>query len=311
MSPSVDVRFQETPRLLDTRRMVNHEGDAPHAGGVYREGNVTDRGFRMLLSRLLPRERRMRRFTVFSVIGHLTILLGLGFTVAPPLRPIFAEPLYTVAFVESPDPNYEPPKRVRSKSVRPKTETPKPAAQPPPAETVPTPEPDIAPTEIAEPKPKAKPVKPKVVPKAAQPKPKPVEKVPLKPPAKRPDEAPAEDAGPTINNPEAPEDPVSLGMVDQKDFRDSYYLLLVRRKLAESWSAPTGGAGLLKTSIHFVIRRDGTIIDPEVNGSSSDRVYDRAALGAVVNAGAMPPLPQSYDGDEIGITVVFQTRRGN
>jgi protein TonB len=147
-----------------------------------------------------------------------------------------------------------------------------------------------------------------------EPKPKPVvkaprkpEKKPLKPPAPRPDAG--ETAAAEVESPvkDAPEEPVSLGMVDQKNFRHSYYLELIRARLAKEWNEPRTDARVTKVSVHFVIRKDGTVTAVEIREASGSGVYDRAALAAVRGVDRFPPLPESYAGDEIGITVVFQT----
>ena len=245
--------------------------------------------------------RVLQGSTLASVLLHAAVLVvfSLGF-IQPKHEPVFAEPIYTVAFLEAPMPNLEPPKKV---STPPKKE-----AKPAPAAKVEAPAPDDA-VKVADkvtptPETKTEPQKPKPVVKA----PKKPEKKPLKPPAQRPD-ATETAAASEVESPvkDAPEEPVSLGMVDQKNFRHSYYLELIRARLAKEWNEPRTDAKVTKASVHFVIRRDGTVASVEIREASGSGVYDRAALGAVRGVDRFPPLPESYAGDEIGITVVFQT----
>jgi TonB family protein len=109
-----------------------------------------------------------------------------------------------------------------------------------------------------------------------------------------------------VDTPDAPPEPVSLGVVDQKDFRHDYYLELIRGLLARAWNPPDGGSGLLLTSLHFNILRDGTIIEPEIVSPSGWSLYDRAALGSVMTVRKLPPLPEAYAGEQLGLTVNFR-----
>ena len=106
---------------------------------------------------------------------------------------------------------------------------------------------------------------------------------------------------------DAPEEPISLGMVDQDTYLDSYYLALVRARLAKEWDEPRMGNVMTKSSVHFVIHRDGSVTAVEIREGSGSGVYDRSVLGAVKAVSSFPPLPESYAEEELGITVLFQT----
>jgi outer membrane biosynthesis protein TonB len=204
---------------------------------------------------------------------HVLILGLIAVPILKPERPIFAEPIYQVAIVEWPDPNYEPPKPVRTP---PPTPEPAPETRKPPQE--------------------------EAVPVPSKPK-KEVTKKPDPPKPKQPD--PVETPPVKAEAPDAPEDPVSLGIVDQKDFRHDWYLEQLRAILARAWNPPDGGSGLLATAVHFNILRGGVIVEPEIVGPSGWSLYDRAALGAVLSV-KLPPLPESYDGEQLGLTVNFK-----
>lgn len=214
----------------------------------------------------------MRRYTLFSLGIHVLILTSLSLPFARRERPILADPIYEVALVQWPEPNFEPPKPVA--------------------------------------KPKPKPPEPK--PPEPKPKPKPkLETVPLKEKTAPPKETPKPETKPaeTVKAPETPqaqEDPVSLGTVDQPDFKQDSYLQLLRRLLARAWDPPGGGDGMNQAAVHLVIKRDGTIATPEVRTSSGWPLYDRSTLRAVLAVKRFPPLPEAYSGDELGLTVNFR-----
>ena len=248
--------------------------------------------FRRLGVRPTPgRQEPMSRYLVLSAGLHLLAVLLLSIPLSQRPRPIFAEPVYDVALVEWPEPNYKPPVPTR------KVEAPKPKPE------APVPQPEAAPRtdevkipERKQPKPEEK--KP---PEETKPKPKPEEK---KPPEKLPEEPAPQ---PKVDIPDAPREPVSLGMVDQRDFRHDWYLEQIRSRLAALWSRPQGGAGLVQATVHFIIEKDGTVTQPFVQEPSGWSLYDRAALRAVLEAKKFAPLPAEYSGDNLGISVVFQT----
>jgi outer membrane biosynthesis protein TonB len=230
------------------------------------------------------------RFVGLSLGVHLVALILLSIPLSRSPRPIYAEPMYQVALVNWPVPNFKPP-------VPTHTEEP------------PKPKP------VEEPKPKEPPAREKDVVKVPEkPKPKPEKKEPVKKPETKPEPTKAPETKPQettppekeVKVPDTPEEPVSLGMVDQKDFKEDDYLKRVRQILAAEWTSPEGGSGDIRTTIHFVIEKDGTIVQPFVQEPSGWSLYDRQAMGAVVTTRRLPPLPEAYSGDHLGLTVIFQ-----
>ncbi len=237
------------------------------------------------------------RFVLASVGLHAALLALLSVTVARPPQPIYAEQIYQVALVDAPVPNYQPPVP---------THTPKP--------------PEVKPEVKEPPKPPPAPVKDEVkIPETPkQPKRKePPEKKPEppKPVEKKPEAAPTPETPPPAKAdvPDTPELPVSVGPVDQKDFKQDWYLELVRGIIAREWYQPSGGNGMIRATVHFIIHRDGTLAQPYLMEPSGWSLYDRAALGAVLSVEKqqkLPPLPESYQGETLGLSVVFQMRGG-
>jgi len=226
----------------------------------------------------------LRRYALLSLVVHVTVA-GLSLASFPGLRrherPIFAPRIYEVALVPAPVPNYEPPFPQPEKKK-----------QPAPVTPVKAPETKVKP-KVEEPK--EKPVKTKETPP---------QKAKPTPTTTGTSEKPQ--AATTTSAPD--EHPVSMGMVDQANFHQDYYLETIRSILVRLWDPPTGGTpGLHQASIHFIVERDGTITSPEIRSPSGWALYDRSAMGAVMSAmHKLPPLPEGYEGNELGLTVNFQ-----
>ncbi len=247
---------------------------------------------RRLWGRRLPGEPEpMNRYVILSAAAHVLAVLVLSIPLSQRPRPIFAEPVYDVALVDWPEPNYKPPVPTR------KVERPKPK----PVEEPPKPEPEPEPEVIKVPE--------KETPKPKKEEPPEVKKPKVEPAEKEPEEKPAEPETPQpkVDIPDVPPEPVSLGMVDQRDFKHDWYLQQVKSLLAAKWSRPRSGAGLMQATVHFIIQKDGTVVQPYIVEPSGSSLYDRAALRAVVEARKFAPLPVEYSGNELGISVKFQT----
>jgi TonB family protein len=91
----------------------------------------------------------------------------------------------------------------------------------------------------------------------------------------------------------------------------SYYLGVVRDKIARYWIPPAGliAEGREVASIvNFRIDRRGKITGSYVEEPSGTSVFDQAGLRAVAQADPLPPLPQDYEGDWLGIHLRFVYR---
>ncbi len=226
------------------------------------------------------------RYLALSLGVHLAVVFLISIPLVHRVRPIFAEPVYQVALVEWPEPNYAPPVPARV-PVRPQDKPQeKPAAEK-------KPEPDAV--KIQDPR--KKPEKPREETKAVVAEIKKAETPPVVS-----EQPPVERATPN----EAPEGPVSLGTVDQPDFKHDYYLQIVMSRLAQAWVRPPGGQGVTRATIHFIIRRDGSIVQPFLQEPSGWALYDRSVDRAVHEVRQLPPLPEAYAGDQLGVTAVFQ-----
>ncbi len=93
-----------------------------------------------------------------------------------------------------------------------------------------------------------------------------------------------------------------------QDFEYSYYQRQMVARIHRNWQQiPVRGEA--KVLIRFTIDRAGGISGAEVETSSGQDLLDRAALRAVVLAEPLPPLPDSYPRDRVGVHLLFTYRQ--
>jgi len=91
-----------------------------------------------------------------------------------------------------------------------------------------------------------------------------------------------------------------LGSVN---FEYSYYLAILKEKISSNWVRNYIGEG--KVKIYFQIFKDGEIKNAVIEESSGNPGLDKLALRAVLNSSPLPPLPEGYSGDRLGIHLWF------
>ena len=96
--------------------------------------------------------------------------------------------------------------------------------------------------------------------------------------------------------------------LDAAAFPFTYYLRAVEQKISSGWDPvvhgiPPGETG--EVVIAFRILRDGSIEKPVVERSSGLSFFDQSALRAVIGAAPLPPLPESFPEDSLGIHFGF------
>ena len=57
--------------------------------------------------------------------------------------------------------------------------------------------------------------------------------------------------------------------------------------------------------VYFQIKRDGSIIEPQIRESSRNQTVDLLASGAIKRSEPFPPLPVEFGGDYLGIYLCF------
>lgn len=235
----------------------------------------------------IPRMRRAVSYSVIlHVVGCLIFVIGTPWKRRP--APLMEEiPIYLVSF--SP-----PPSRVLT--ARP------PAADRKPAK--PDPEP---PEQTPKPKPPAEKrnVRPVPVQETADQEPDPT---PASPSAAAADTTSGLRG--TIAVPGGGEGEMVIG-ADGPISAYTYYLQVVRDKIARFWVPPAGlisNGHEVASIVNFRIDRRGRITGSYVEEPSGTSVFDQAGLRAVAQADPLPPLPQDYEGDWLGIHLRFVYR---
>jgi TonB family protein len=91
--------------------------------------------------------------------------------------------------------------------------------------------------------------------------------------------------------------------LDSANFPFSYYLRQVTGRIEENWVRPQQNLG--RVVVYFRIKRDGTILEPQIRESSRNQAVDLLASGAVKRSEPFPPLPIEFGGDYLGIYLCF------
>ena len=86
------------------------------------------------------------------------------------------------------------------------------------------------------------------------------------------------------------------------------YLQEIWSRIQDHWEEPllVGSRGTLKATVFFKIFKDGTIAECSVVSQSGMLPFDSAALKAVMDVDAMPPLPEKFQGDHLGVYLDFE-----
>jgi protein TonB len=94
--------------------------------------------------------------------------------------------------------------------------------------------------------------------------------------------------------------------IEGSNFSDDFYLNLVITKIANNWLNPLRGGRKLAVIVYFRIQRSGEVTDAAVKQKSGNPVFDQSALRAALAAAPLPPLPDDYTGDFLGVNFEFE-----
>jgi protein TonB len=87
------------------------------------------------------------------------------------------------------------------------------------------------------------------------------------------------------------------------NFEYSYYLAILKEKIGSNWVRNYIGKG--KVKVYFQIFKNGEIKNAIIEESSGNTGLDKLALRAVLNSSPLPPLPEGYAEDRLGIHLWF------
>ena len=99
-------------------------------------------------------------------------------------------------------------------------------------------------------------------------------------------------------------DPFGVG-----NFPFNFYLQMISDKITSNWFrslVDPGVSGLLQTQVYFRIYKNGTISEVRIEVSSGIEAFDLSARRAIENSQPFATLPNEYDGQYLGITLVFE-----
>jgi len=218
--------------------------------------------------------------------------------------------VYTVDLVSMPLPAPGPP------SGEPRASAPAPAPVRAPEPAVKIPDKPSKPPEKKTTNKKPTPPKPKVEKPAPEPKPAPAESAPVPEPSAA---ATAGDAGKSAGAGAGvgaqalaggPGGGGGSGYLDATDFEYGWYIARISSILPSNWARPMAPElrQPLRAVVHFIIRRDGTLTDIELEQPSGDAALDRSALRAVQDSNPLPPLPYQYGKDSLGVHFYFELK---
>jgi TonB family protein len=95
-------------------------------------------------------------------------------------------------------------------------------------------------------------------------------------------------------------------------FPFQFYLQMISDKITTNWFqslVDPGVGGQLQTQVYFRIYKNGQISDIRIDVSSGVESFDLSAKRAIQNAAPFATLPNEYDGQYLGITLIFEHAR--
>jgi TonB family protein len=98
-----------------------------------------------------------------------------------------------------------------------------------------------------------------------------------------------------------------MGITTEGGRYPSYYLEAIISKIGENWFNPYAGKNIiLKTTVFFLVRKDGEILQPKIEKSSGREDYDQYCLRAVLLTKRLPPIPEDMRVEELKIHLEFE-----
>ena len=97
--------------------------------------------------------------------------------------------------------------------------------------------------------------------------------------------------------------------VDAGSFEFTYYLMLIRNRIAANWTPPAGistGGNPARAVVYFRVSRGGEVSGVRLETPSGTEFFDRSAVRAVTISDPMPPLPLGFPGGELGVHFGFE-----
>ncbi len=93
--------------------------------------------------------------------------------------------------------------------------------------------------------------------------------------------------------------------IDEGSFEYPYWFTLAFSKIERNWSNPVYASNPMNCTIYFQVIKSGRIIKVEIEKSSGIEAFDRACERAVNLSQPLPPLPDQFTQEIIGIHLEF------
>ncbi len=93
--------------------------------------------------------------------------------------------------------------------------------------------------------------------------------------------------------------------VDNASFDYPYWFVQAFSKIEQNWRNPVFANRPLKCVVYFQVIRSGRILKIEVEQSSGIDAFDRACVQAIEKCGKLPPLPDKFVEEILGIHLEF------
>ena len=94
---------------------------------------------------------------------------------------------------------------------------------------------------------------------------------------------------------------------DFPNFPYPWYISRVRASLWNEWSSRMPHGGVISAVVTFKIARGGTAQNITIEKTSSNKLFDFAALASVEQSAPFPPLPADYRQDLLTVHVEFKS----
>ena len=95
-----------------------------------------------------------------------------------------------------------------------------------------------------------------------------------------------------------------VGAAFDQDFEYDYYVRQLNSRIFQHWQRPPVSRTAV-VIVRFTILKNGSVHNEEIEQSSGDSRLDRNSMRAVILADPMPPLPNSFPHDRLGVHVGF------
>jgi TonB family protein len=144
--------------------------------------------------------------------------------------------------------------------------------------------------------------------------PKPVRPPPTKPATKTTPKVPSWAQTDSFAQDEAAKKPSNVGASGAaaaagQPFPYPWYLKTVSDRLEKQWRPPEEFQTNTACQVRFVIQSNGQVSGVKIAKPSGDAFFDQLALRAVLDAGAMPPLPSGFNESELRVFMTFEGKK--